>query len=289
MGIEYKLNYLSQTQIILDVTGAPDTVNAMLPGSPTVRPKQLTLFAYGSKGHWTVTEVHVNGLKVLDAAKDRLTKRDYVVPFMSVDEEDTETPDWILEIVAKETAKLNGGSGTPGQPAAVAPGSGILELPRVQALLTENAMVSHGDLVAAIDDPEEAPEPEAPAGVRLTDQQVYDLSMRTNSNLGLASFRRVLEDVLGAEPAQARDEKPKDYARQSFDSALNVLLIRENLEGTKWAVEQLLETAEAAHTAGEAHGKSSEHHIVSTALRTAAQELDALLDKRAAQLATKHF
>jgi hypothetical protein len=224
MGVAYKLNEMSQTKVILDVTGAPDTENTTLPGSPTVRPKQLTLFAYASKGHWAISEVQVNGLKVLDAAKDRLTQRDYVVPFMSVDEEDTEAPEWILEIVDRETARLDAVGGTP-------------------------------------------------------DEAHFDELLEASRLRGLS---------LGAPRVKALAEpEPVDYARQSFNSALNVLLIRENLEGAKWAIQQLLKTAEAAHTSGEADGASSPHHIVSTALQTAAQELDALLDKRAAQLAAK--
>jgi hypothetical protein len=79
-------------------------------------------------------------------------------------------------------------------------------------------------------------------GVRLTDQQVYDMSMRTKSSVGLENFRKVAEDVLGSKPA-VTPEQPKDYARQAFDTALNGLLIRENLEGTQWAIQWLMEKA----------------------------------------------
>jgi hypothetical protein len=110
-------------------------------------------------------------------------------------------------------------------------------------------------------------------GVRLTDQQVYDMSMRTKSSVGLENFRKVAEDVLGSKPAPA-PEQPKDYARQAFDTALNGLLIRENLEGTQWAIEKLREMAEGPHL-----GAAGLHHI--------ADGLAEMLDKRTAELAAR--
>jgi hypothetical protein len=110
-------------------------------------------------------------------------------------------------------------------------------------------------------------------GVRLTDQQVYDMSMRTKSSVGLENFRKVAEDVLGSKPAPA-PEQPKDYARQAFDTALNGLLIRENLEGTQWAIEKLREMAEGPHL-----GAAGLHHI--------ADGLVEMLDKRTAELAAR--
>jgi hypothetical protein len=110
-------------------------------------------------------------------------------------------------------------------------------------------------------------------GVRLTDQQVYDLSTRTKSSVGLENFRKVAEDVLGSKPAAA-PEQPKDYARQAFDTALNGLLIRENLEGTQWAIEKLREMAEGPHL-----GAAGLHHI--------ADGLVEMLDKRTAELAAR--
>lgn len=94
-------------------------------------------------------------------------------------------------------------------------------------------------------------------GVRLTDQQVYDLSTRTNSNVGLENFRKVAEEVLGLKPAAAPD-----------------VLIRENLDGTEWAIEQLREMAKGPHL-----GAAGLHHI--------ADGLEALLDKRTAELAAR--
>jgi hypothetical protein len=94
-------------------------------------------------------------------------------------------------------------------------------------------------------------------GVRLTDQQVYDLSMRTNSNVGLENFRKVAEEVLGLKPAAAPD-----------------VLIRENLDGTEWAIEQLREMAK-----GPELGASGLNHI--------ADGLAEMLDKRTAELAAR--
>jgi hypothetical protein len=109
-------------------------------------------------------------------------------------------------------------------------------------------------------------------GVRLTDQQVYDLSTRTKSSVGLENFRKVAEDVLGSKPAVAPKERSPQ--RASFDTALNVLLIRENLDGTEWAIEQLREMAK-----GPELGASGLNHI--------ADGLEALLDKRTAELAAR--
>jgi hypothetical protein len=74
--------------------------------------------------------------------------------------------------------------------------------------------------------------------------------------------------------------------RASFDMALNVLLIRENLDGTEWAIERLRESAAAAAKAAEATPKQGFEDIERT-LRLAAENLEKDLDKRAAELATR--
>jgi hypothetical protein len=116
----------------------------------------------------------------------------------------------------------------------------------------------------------------AGAGSPLTDQQVYDLNNRLRSNLGLQSTREVLEGVLGTAPVreEVREPEPTNYARQAFDTALNGLLIRENLEGTQWAIEQLREMAK-----GPELGASGLNHI--------ADGLAEMLDKRTAELAAR--
>jgi hypothetical protein len=121
-------------------------------------------------------------------------------------------------------------------------------------------------------------------GVRLTDQQVYDMSMRTKSSVGLENFRNVLEDVLGAEPVPSREEKPKDYARQAFDTALHGLLIRENLEGAKWAIQQILDEAKGLE-GGPGLGDSA----VAEYPRTLAEKISGGLDKRTAELAAENW
>jgi hypothetical protein len=74
--------------------------------------------------------------------------------------------------------------------------------------------------------------------------------------------------------------------RASFDMALNVLLIRENLDGTEWAIERLRESAAAAAKAAEATPKQGFEDIERT-LRLVAENLEKDLDKRAAELATR--
>lgn len=66
--------------------------------------------------------------------------------------------------------------------------------------------------------------------------------------------------------------EPKTPQRKTFDSALKVLLIIENLEGTKWAIQQLRDAA------GESNAPLCDH------LDALADRLDGMLDVRAAML-----
>jgi hypothetical protein len=76
--------------------------------------------------------------------------------------------------------------------------------------------------------------------------------------------------------------------RVQFDSALRVLLMRANLDGTEWAIRQLRESADAAaQVAADDNSMRLDKDIMWMALRVAADELEKLLDKRAAELATK--
>jgi hypothetical protein len=77
------------------------------------------------------------------------------------------------------------------------------------------------------------------------------------------------ERVVEREPVKQRSPQ-----RASFDTALNVLLIRENLDGTEWAIKQLREMAK-----GPELGAAGLEHL--------ADGLESLLDKRAAELATR--
>jgi hypothetical protein len=114
----------------------------------------------------------------------------------------------------------------------------------------------------------------AGGGVPLTDRQVYDLNTRLHSNLGLQPTRKVLEDVLGAVPAPAEPVKEVSPQRSAFDSALRVLLMRENLDGAEWAIRQIRELADS-------------EHLGAKAVLAIAEHLEGLLDKRTAELATK--
>jgi hypothetical protein len=128
-------------------------------------------------------------------------------------------------------------------------------------------------------------------GVSLTDKQVYDLNNRLHSNLGLRPTREVLEDVLGttAEAAPVREPvKGVSPQRSQFDSALRVLLMRENLDGTEWAIRQLREGSDAARVVAEESTELRlDKDLMWMTLGLAADELEKLLDKRAAELATK--
>jgi hypothetical protein len=114
----------------------------------------------------------------------------------------------------------------------------------------------------------------AGGGIPLTDRQVYDLNSRLHSNLGLQPTRKVLEDVLGATPALAEPVKEVSPQRSAFDSALRVLLMRENLDGTEWAIQQIREMADS-------------EHLGAKAVLAIADHLEGLLDKRTAELATE--
>jgi hypothetical protein len=86
----------------------------------------------------------------------------------------------------------------------------------------------------------------------------------------LGELREAPEDV----PATERPYKITDPLRMDFDTALNRLLIRENLGGTEWAIKQLREMAK-----GPELGAAGLEHL--------ADGLESLLDKRAAELATR--
>lgn len=74
---------------------------------------------------------------------------------------------------------------------------------------------------------------------------------------------------------KSEPETAADLVRQRFDSALNVLLIRENLAGTKWAIQQLRWEA------------SISDPETDRLLSGLADRLEAKLDKRTAELACR--
>jgi hypothetical protein len=124
---------------------------------------------------------------------------------------------------------------------------------------------------------------EAGSCVSLTDKQVYDLNNRLNSNLGLQPTRKVLEDVLGtSSAAPAEPVKERSPQRRSFETALNVLLIKENLDGAEWALQQILDEAEILD-GGPGLGDTA----VAEYLRTLVEKVSGGLDKRTAELATR--
>jgi hypothetical protein len=129
----------------------------------------------------------------------------------------------------------------------------------------------------------------ADRGGPLTDKQVYELNNRLNSNLGLQPTRKVLEDVLGSVPVALREPvKEVSPQRAQFDSALRVLLMRENLDGTEWAIRQLREGSHAARVVAEESTELRlDKDLMWMTLGLAADELEKLLDKRTAELATK--
>jgi hypothetical protein len=98
-----------------------------------------------------------------------------------------------------------------------------------------------------------------------------------------ANMAKVAERI--AELEAALQPSPQ---RVQFDSALRVLLMRENLDGTEWAIRQLREGSDAARrVAEETTELRLDKDLMWMTLGVAADELEKLLDKRAAELATK--
>jgi hypothetical protein len=109
---------------------------------------------------------------------------------------------------------------------------------------------------------------------------------KANGRVKEADFGELLEESsLGAPHAKAATEEIPEAVRRriehairgrrspqraSFDMALDVLLIRENLDGAEWAIARLREMSDENGIPG---------------LRVAADELEKALDKRAAELA----
>lgn len=88
------------------------------------------------------------------------------------------------------------------------------------------------------------------------------------------------------------DSTEASTQRVQFDSALRVLLIRENLDGTEWAIAKLRVDADEARRAAEANvdaGASAnlENNLMAPALELAATVLEKALDARTAELATR--
>jgi hypothetical protein len=102
------------------------------------------------------------------------------------------------------------------------------------------------------------------------------------------SGRTQATEAVQAPPAPAAPVKEVSVQRSQFDSALRVLLMRENLDGTEWAIRQLRESADAAaQVAADDDSMRLDKDLLWMTLRVAADELEKQLDKRAAELATK--
>jgi hypothetical protein len=94
-----------------------------------------------------------------------------------------------------------------------------------------------------------------------------------------ANMRTVEENIGRLEDEIRRRRSPQ---RASFDTALNALLIRQNLDGTEWAIQQILD--EAKHLdSGPGLGDSAGAEF----LRALAAKISDALDKRTAELATR--
>jgi hypothetical protein len=97
------------------------------------------------------------------------------------------------------------------------------------------------------------------------------------------SGRTQATDVLGtSSAAPAEPVKERSPQRASFDTALNVLLIKENLDGAEWALQQILDEAEILD-GGPGLGDTA----VAEYLRTLVEKVSGGLDKRTAELATR--
>lgn len=105
---EFSLNEQedSNLKLILDVSGAPDTYNPDLPGSPKVRPVHVVLLAYPINGAWEFTLANVIGPKVHNDSGN-LTKKHYSVLFVSPLGPDSKAPDWIRDEIQKWQEKFN--------------------------------------------------------------------------------------------------------------------------------------------------------------------------------------
>jgi hypothetical protein len=100
--------------------------------------------------------------------------------------------------------------------------------------------------------------------------------------------RRLSGRTTATEAVQPAPVKEVSVQRSQFDSALRVLLMRENLDGTQWAIEQLRESADAAERVAAADTSLRlDKDLMHMTLRVAAEELEKLLDKRTAELATQ--
>ncbi|MFE9525151.1 hypothetical protein [Streptomyces sp. NPDC006631] len=80
--------------------------------------------------------------------------------------------------------------------------------------------------------------------------------------------------------------------RAQFDSALRRILIRENLDGTEWAIAKLRVDAEEARRVAEDNAEAGpsanlENNLTYHALEMAAAALEKALDARTAELAAR--
>jgi hypothetical protein len=72
------------------------------------------------------------------------------------------------------------------------------------------------------------------------------------------------------------DREPRDRPRERFDSALKVLLMRENLRGAEWAIERIIQEADAFPD-----------NTIADILRATGAKISSELDKHVAELAAK--
>lgn len=126
--------------------------------------------------------------------------------------------------------------------------------------------------------------------IEIIDREVpRRLSGRTKAPENAAAPDGAREGMQAAVSSVEISRRVKRSAQQaSFDAALNVLLIRENLDGTEWAIRQLRESADAAaQAAADDDSMRLDKDLMWMTLRVAADELEKLLDKRTAELATR--
>jgi hypothetical protein len=95
-------------------------------------------------------------------------------------------------------------------------------------------------------------------------------------------LKRELASKLAAARAVETPVKERSPQRASFETALNVLLIKENLDGAEWALQQILDEAEILD-GGPGLGDTA----VAEYLRTLVEKVSGGLDKRTAELATR--
>jgi hypothetical protein len=115
--------------------------------------------------------------------------------------------------------------------------------------------------------------------------------MTVEKTAGERSLERINHELIRLLEEKHPQEPAVSPQRAQFNSALDVLLVRANLDGADWAIRQLRDASEAAGrvaAAGEVGGPGNlDAKLTEQALLIAALELEKALDKRTAELVAR--